>query len=252
MNYYRRYIGDFQRDTGHLSLAEVGAYDRLLDHAYATEKPLPASLDVLCRIARAVTPEEKDAVASVARQFFPLADGERRNRRAEKEMAVAAQARENGAKGGRPKTGERTEAATGALTGQQTGTQTGNASGEGGETGHPPTTNHQPPTAKPPTRARAERSRGSRLPADWQPGPGHIEFCRTERPDLEPNVVAARFRDFWIAKAGTGGSKLDWDATWRNWVRNEKRLNGGSAGKQTELQRRSNAAVAAFAGREAA
>jgi hypothetical protein len=29
----------------------------------------------------------------------------------------------------------------------------------------------------------------------------------------------AKFRDFWIAKPGAGGLKLDWPATWRNWSR---------------------------------
>lgn len=29
----------------------------------------------------------------------------------------------------------------------------------------------------------------------------------------------ARFRDYWVAKAGPGAAKLDWSATWRNWLR---------------------------------
>jgi hypothetical protein len=28
-----------------------------------------------------------------------------------------------------------------------------------------------------------------------------------------------KFRDFWIAKPGAGGVKLDWQATLRNWLR---------------------------------
>jgi hypothetical protein len=27
------------------------------------------------------------------------------------------------------------------------------------------------------------------------------------------------FRDYWIAQPGQRGVKLDWDATWRNWIR---------------------------------
>jgi len=30
---------------------------------------------------------------------------------------------------------------------------------------------------------------------------------------------AERFRDYWIAKPGKDGVKLDWAATWRNWMR---------------------------------
>ena len=29
------------------------------------------------------------------------------------------------------------------------------------------------------------------------------------------------FVDYWIARAGAGGSKLDWEATWRNWIRKQ-------------------------------
>ena len=66
------------------------------------------------------------------------------------------------------------------------------------------------------------QSRGTRLPADWVPSEAQIAYCRTERPDLRPEWVAANFRDFWISKAGSTAVKLDWDATWRNWVRKER------------------------------
>lgn len=65
--------------------------------------------------------------------------------------------------------------------------------------------------------------RASRLPDSWSPTDEQISFCRSERPDLKPMEVAARFRDYWIAQAGQKGRKADWDATWRNWVRNERR-----------------------------
>jgi len=107
MNYYERFVGDFQRDTGHLSCVEVGVYDRLLDHYYATEKPLPFDLDDLCRIARAMDKSERKAVERVADDFFPAdLDGKRHNARADREIAKAQNrinaAKENGKKGGRP------------------------------------------------------------------------------------------------------------------------------------------------------
>jgi hypothetical protein len=74
-----------------------------------------------------------------------------------------------------------------------------------------------------------KQSRGTRLPADWVASEDQIAFCKTERPDLNPKAVADRFRDFWIAQPGTKGVKLDWDATWRNWVRAEKAGGGTKA-----------------------
>ncbi|MCA1440457.1 hypothetical protein I6F07_09570 [Ensifer sp. IC4062] len=32
-----------------------------------------------------------------------------------------------------------------------------------------------------------------------------------------------KFRDYWCAKAGREATKLDWQATWRNWIRNAGR-----------------------------
>jgi len=57
---------------------------------------------------------------------------------------------------------------------------------------------------------RKNIARGSRLPQDWTPEGDY------DREELE------RFRDYWIAKAGKDGVKLDWQATWRNWLRNSK------------------------------
>jgi len=76
----------------------------------------------------------------------------------------------------------------------------------------------------------------SRLPPDWSPDETQISFCQTERPDLHPQDVAARFRDYWIAAPGAKGRKQDWQATWRNWVRNEKSVaqpRGSPSGQQS-------------------
>jgi len=48
------------------------------------------------------------------------------------------------------------------------------------------------------------------------------EWASQERPDIDVRQVAEQFKDYWIAQAGQKGVKLDWDATWRNWVRNTK------------------------------
>jgi hypothetical protein len=54
------------------------------------------------------------------------------------------------------------------------------------------------------------------LPDEWR------AFCQADRPELDPDQVAAKFSDHWHAKPGTAGRKLDWLATWRNWVRDER------------------------------
>lgn len=61
---------------------------------------------------------------------------------------------------------------------------------------------------------------GSRLPPDWKPSEDESSWARKERPDLDIAKQADRFRDYWIAKTGKEATKLDWTATWRNWIRN--------------------------------
>lgn len=103
VNYYRRYMGDYMRDTMHLSMLEHGAYNLLLDATYATEKPLPADYEGLNRLCRAMSSAEKKAAKAVADQFFPIqADGFRHNHRASKEIGIAqstiAKQRDSGVK----------------------------------------------------------------------------------------------------------------------------------------------------------
>jgi hypothetical protein len=52
---------------------------------------------------------------------------------------------------------------------------------------------------------------------DWK------EFCMKTRPDLDPQEVFSQFSDYWTAVPGQKGLKLDWTATWRNWIRTQKK-----------------------------
>ncbi|MEJ3621065.1 DUF1376 domain-containing protein [Brachymonas wangyanguii] len=105
MNYYSRHLGDYARDTGHLSILEHGAYTLLLDRYYVSEAGIPA--DQAHRLARARTREEKQAVDMVLEEFFTLEEGIWINKRCEEEIAKAQTQikanQENGRKGGRPR-----------------------------------------------------------------------------------------------------------------------------------------------------
>lgn len=67
-----------------------------------------------------------------------------------------------------------------------------------------------------------QTQRASRLPADWIAPDEYMDFCRTERPDLDPHVMQEKFRDYWSAVPGKGGLKLSWIGTWRNFIRSER------------------------------
>lgn len=74
--------------------------------------------------------------------------------------------------------------------------------------------------------ARRERQitgqRGRRIDIDWQPSkplPAEIAKVVDGWPPGRLAEEASEFRDFWISEAGQRASKLDWDATWWNRLR---------------------------------
>lgn len=97
-----------------------------------------------------------------------------------------------------------------------------------------PTQSDASPTSPPQAEAEAEseaeagkakeqvRSRGSRLPAGWTLPVDLRAWAQAERPDLDIDAEAAKFRDYWHGKAGKDASKVDWLATWRYWIRNAR------------------------------
>lgn len=70
---------------------------------------------------------------------------------------------------------------------------------------------------------KVEIGRASRLQPDWKATDRMLAFCESERPDLNPMEIEATFRDYWISQPGQKGRRADWEATWRNWVRNQKK-----------------------------
>jgi len=64
--------------------------------------------------------------------------------------------------------------------------------------------------------------RGTRLPEGWTPERSQANLKAEHDSSLTPDELSSqleRFRDHWAAQPGSKGTKLDWQATWRNWVR---------------------------------
>jgi hypothetical protein len=95
-----------------------------------------------------------------------------------------------------------------------------------------------PPTASPPVEPQppqksASQPKGSRLPADWSLSEDLAEWAMREVGMTAEAVrkEAAKFRDYWVAKAGRDATKADWPATWRNWCRNAWPPRNGPGGQ---------------------
>lgn len=64
------YGGDYERDTGDLTLVEHGAYLKLMLHCYNTGEALPEEPAKLQRICRAHSDDELQAISNVISRFF--------------------------------------------------------------------------------------------------------------------------------------------------------------------------------------
>lgn len=86
MNYYERHIGDYLKDTAHLSLLEHGIYTRLLDVYYTREGALPDAQ--IARLVGARSNTELAALRAVLAEFFVQEDaGDWVQQRCEREIA---------------------------------------------------------------------------------------------------------------------------------------------------------------------
>ena len=74
MHHYPHHIGDYRKDTAHLSLLEHGVYRQLLDTYYTTEKPLTLDDAFLMRTHCARSADEMQAVRNVLNDFFVRTD----------------------------------------------------------------------------------------------------------------------------------------------------------------------------------
>jgi uncharacterized protein YdaU (DUF1376 family) len=84
VNYYEHHLGDWAAATSHLSWDEDMAYTRLLRAYYHAEGPIADGQQY--RLARAASSVQRRAVDAVLAEFFYLADGHYRQKRADEEI----------------------------------------------------------------------------------------------------------------------------------------------------------------------
>jgi hypothetical protein len=70
VNFYKHFIGDYQRSTGDLTMTEHGAFRQMLDHFYGTGRPLPQDRKALYRLLRAETAADRKAIDNVSIRYW--------------------------------------------------------------------------------------------------------------------------------------------------------------------------------------
>ena len=65
---------------------------------------------------------------------------------------------------------------------------------------------------------RTPPKRGTRIPADFDVTDEMKTWATTNTPNVAGWRETQKFINYWQAKSGAGATKLDWPATWRNWM----------------------------------
>lgn len=219
MNYYERHLGDYARDTAHLSAMEVGIYDLLLDRYYATEAGIP--VEMVHAVARVRSKQDKAIADGVLRQYFYILNGAWMHKKCEE---VIQKYREKSAKAAA--SAHRRWDAKAMPTHSEGMAIAPETHAEGISEKHAnqyPVTSTQKETDRP-------RKRGSRLPQPFMfPDAWRAEAVRVGGLQVSIEGEFAKFCDHWWAKSGKDATKDDWLATWRNWIRRSCEFAGAKA-----------------------
>lgn len=188
LNYYERHIGDYLKDTSHLSLLEHGIYTRLLDVYYTRECGLDAG-DV-ARLIGARARDEKAALSAVLNEFFVLKDGAYTQDRCDREI-VRYQDKQRKAK-----------ASAGARWSQSQRNANASKTHDDRNALQSPVSSLQSPDPV------------SETPAGAHTLPDEYREALKSRPELDPSEVYRKFCGHYSDKKRTL-------TVWENWVRNE-------------------------------
>ena len=211
------WVADFLAKTSTLEAKEVGAYMLLLMSMWSHDGALPADQKKMQRVARCGRDWPK--IWNAIGHYFDEADGVITNRRLSEELQKVATKREvnaqHGALGGKAK----------ALKSNNADLANANVSLQRNPSIPEPYSEEVKREAK----ASPKNSRGTRLSADWFLPVEWGEWALSEGMGREAiRSEADKFKDYWNARAGPAGVKLDWQATWRNWIRSAKERTHGN------------------------
>lgn len=238
------WVPDIIADTQELDGREFGAYMLILMSLWQRGGKLPSDPQKLKRVAR--VSRGWDAVWDGISHYFDDDGQHISNARLTEELTIArakstANAK-NGARGGRAK----------ALKDKQLELANAKKSPQ-----HPePESEDKKEEAK----ASPQKNRGTRLSKDWVLPDAWGQWALSKQyPEQAIRTEAEKFRDYWVSVPGQKGVKLDWLATWRNWMRNSntpklKAIQGGQHGTTSNnpdrLQRVITAAAEGTSGQD--
>jgi uncharacterized protein YdaU (DUF1376 family) len=235
MNYYEHHLGDYLKDTAHLSVIEDGIYLRLLHQYYILEAPLPRDRLACAKLARARSKAELSAVDYVLDTFFALHDDGYHQSRADREIVEYrkkqeqrkdASAKAVAARTRKPFNPDDDPSPSAPPSGSPNGSPTDAPSGSlRARVPSPQSPVPSPQKEKERESARAAK-RSRQCPADFVVTPELKTWAVENVPRVDVDAETEKFRD-WEFK----DPKSDWTKAWRNWMRKAPEFVASSNGR---------------------
>lgn len=210
-------------DAGHLSFEEHGRYLLLLIHMWRSPGcRLPDDDAWLARKFNTTEIIIKNTMRPLVVEFMSTHDGWITQKRLQKEWEWCQAKRNKNKKAAETKW---------ALKNNEKEPCERMASNDG--SGNAPTPSPSPTYIE---EAKASsigaRKRATRLPDNWGPSTNEWEYARAKGLSIDRIATEAeKFRNYWTAKSGKDATKINWGATWQNWILNTVERNGVSGGR---------------------
>lgn len=222
MNYFPFHLGDYSAHTGHLDLLEDLAYRRCLDAYYLREGPLPKDASEVARIIR--MRDHAATVRDVLNEFFQLGEDGWRHARCDQEIEKMQDKQAKARASAQASVNARKANAERSLNVRSTNVELPT-----------PTPTPTPVFEAPPV----GKAKAKRLSPDWQlPKPwGEWALDAMTWDAATVRLEAEKFKDYWTAKSGKDATKLDWEATWRNWCRSARPTKQSFAQQAADIAR---------------
>lgn len=214
--WFRFFPSDWLGGTRGMSAAETGIYITLIATMYERGEPLQEDQARLSRLCGASISTFKKALDALVKDEKILrVSGGLWNERAGKELEIRSEKSEVGRLSAAARWNKKDNKNNDGEDANAMQSQyVGNASA--------------PATQKPDTRSRSKEREataspkkiGRRLSEDWRLPADWGAWAVTQGVDeVTVRREADRFRDYWIGAGGRTAAKMNWEATWRNWIR---------------------------------
>ena len=221
MHYYQFNIGDYRRDTTHLTPIEHYIYRELIDWQYLDEVPISQSLDKILRKLK-LTKLEENSLVNVLDEFFEKTEEGYVHHRIFDQINSFKALQDASSRGGKA-SAEKRKKSNGRLTVVEDPLKYPSTTPQPTNNHKPITNNHEKEIFKEKNAESFLKPEKQTLPDGWQPSPFTVETVQRQWPNVDLSESLASFIDYQQGKGVEIGHKGDWEKVFIGWCRNANR-----------------------------